>query len=209
MKTKRLPILGGFTRFLLVSIALLSMPAFAQDVALIRTGNTEIGGFFGGSYGLDSWRGMGGGNVAYAATRFILPYVEYSYFPGIVRTGTIAVPGFGDATFRTSVPLSDFHGGIHLRFPKGQTPVVPYLVAGAGVIGYRDTDATVAIPGITQTFTQRINGTSDFAANFGAGLRYYTTERLGFRVEFKGYKPTGTYTDPFYKVTVGIFFQIR
>ena len=40
----------------------------------------------------------------------------------------------------------------------------------------------------------------------GAGIRYYPKEHLGFRVEFKAYKPTGTYTNPFYRVAAGFFY---
>lgn len=218
MKTKNVTSIGGISRNLLAATALLAMPAFAQNIGLVRTGNTEVGGFFGASYGLDHWRGMGGGNVAYAATRFILPYVEYSYFPGIIREGSINLPGFGTTTFQTSIPLSDFHGGVHVRFPRGQTPVMPYLALGAGVISYRDTTATnINIPGLGPVPDQRIDGVNAFAVNFGGGIRYYTTERLGFRAEFKGYKPRGTSAvsgsvdsgAPFYKLTVGIFFQIH
>jgi len=32
-----------------------------------------------------------------------------------------------------------------------------------------------------------MDATTNFAASFGGGIRYYTTERLGFRMEFKAY----------------------
>jgi hypothetical protein len=50
---------------------------------------------------------------------------------------------------------------------------------------------------------------TDFAVNFGGGLRFYLSERFGMRLEAKGYKPTGTYTDMFGKVEVGFFYQVR
>src|SRR5256885_2241445 len=58
----------------------------AQDVPSVRKGTVEIGGFVGTSYGLDKLRIMGGGNVSYGVLRWLLPYVEVSYFPGIGRT---------------------------------------------------------------------------------------------------------------------------
>ena len=59
------------------------------------------------------------------------------------------------------------------------------------------------------TLSDTVKGGTDFGANFGGGLRLYTKERLGFRFEAKVYKPTGTYTTPFYKVEGGVFFLIR
>jgi len=166
-------------------------------------GNTEVGGFIGGSYGLDSWRVMGGGNVAYALTRYIMPYGEFSYLPGISRQISNS-----NGNVNYDVRLIDFHGGVHIRFPLGQSKTVPYAVAGAGIIHSGKTPITVAFPdGFTVSDT--IAASTDFAVNFGAGLRYYATERLGFRVEGKVYKPTGTYTTPFYKIEVGVFFQFR
>src|SRR5437763_2963623 len=59
--------------------------AFAQ-VPEIRANSFELGGFIGASYGIDQARVMGGGNVSYAVNKWLLPYVEYSYFPGFQRT---------------------------------------------------------------------------------------------------------------------------
>ena len=191
---------------LFLTVGLLVPPiALAQtkDVAIPMKGDTEIGGFIGSSYGLDSWRVMGGGNFAYAVHKVVMPYVEYSYFPGIQRQ--LTTPS-GSANF--SVALSDIHGGVHIRIPLGQSPVVPYVVAGAGTILYQDAPVKITFPdGFTLNDT--IKGSSSFAANFGGGLRFYTKERVGFRFEAKVYKPTGTYTTPFYKVEAGVFFLIR
>jgi hypothetical protein len=53
-----------------------------------------------------------------------------------------------------------------------------------------------------------VDSSTDFAVSGGAGIRYYTTERLGFRAEFKAFKPTsGMYTNPFYRVAFGFFYQ--
>lgn len=196
---------GGVWAGLAIACSLVVVgPVFgAADAPYVRTGNTEVGAFVGGSHGLDQWRVMGGGNVAFAVHRNVLPYFEVSYFPGIRRE--LKTPS-GAASF--SVPITDFHGGLHLRFPIGQSPVVPYVVAGAGGLRYQDTDVSVRFPD-GFAFSDRIKGTTGFAANFGGGLRFYTRERVGFRFEAKIYKPTGAYTTPFYKVEGGVFFQIR
>ena len=157
----------------------------------------------GGSYGLDTWRVMGGGNVAYAATRVVMPYVEYSYFPGIQRQAT-----FPSGSLNYSVPVSDVHGGVHVRLPLGESPIVPYLVAGMGMLRFGETNVKITFPDGT-VIGDAIAGNSSFAANFGGGIRMYTREHVGFRIEAKIYKPTGQYTDPFYKVEGGVFFQFR
>src|SRR5436305_444361 len=72
----------------------------AQGVSLVRSGSFEIGPFVGGSYGVDKFRGMGGGNVTFAINKYILPYAEYSYFPGIGRQTTENFPG-SSSTFTT------------------------------------------------------------------------------------------------------------
>ena len=188
-------------------LSLAGPPLRAQDAPSVRTGNTEIGGFVGSSYGLDNWRVMGGGNVAYALTRVLLPYVEYSYFPGITRQTTISLGGTQTATYRFSVPVSDFHGGLHLRAPIAQSRVVPYGVIGLGGLRFAGRTDQVQVTGGQIPIT--IASHTDFAANFGGGLRAYASERVGFRFEAKVYKPTGTYSDPFYKIEGGFFFMLR
>jgi hypothetical protein len=175
----------------------------AKVVPYFHAGTVEAGAFLGSSYGLDSWRVMGGGNVAFGLTRVIMPYAEYSYFPGIQRQAT-----FTSGSLNYSVPVSDFHGGVHLRLPLGESPVVPYAVAGVGALRFGDANVKIKFPDGT-IIGDTITGKSSFAANFGGGIRFYTREHVGFRFEAKVYKPTGQYTEPFYKVEGGIFFQFR
>ncbi len=174
-----------------------------KTTPIVHAGTTEVGGFVGSSFGLDSWRVMGGGNVAYAVTRVIMPYAEYSYFPGIQRESK-----FSSGSVRYNVPVSDFHGGVHLRLPLGESPIVPYAVAGIGALRFGDAALKIKFPD-GATIDDTIKGESNFAANFGGGIRYYTKEHIGFRFEAKMYKPTGKYTDPFYKIEGGFFIQFR
>jgi hypothetical protein len=186
--------------------------ALAQDMPIVRTGNTEIGGFVGASFGIDKARVMGGGNVAYAATRVVMPYVEFSYFPGIGRSMSKSV-GAGGSTvkFNFQVPLYDFHGGVHLRVPVKDSRVIPYGVIGAGMIHTLKRTENVAISDSLGSFNIPVDvpARSDFALNFGGGLRFYVNERYGFRVEVKAYRPTGAFTNIFGKVEGGFFFQIK
>jgi hypothetical protein len=191
--------------------ALSSITAIAQNAPIIREGVTEVGGFIGASYGIDQTRVMGGGNVVYSLTRTFMPFGEVSYFPGIGRTQSVTgIPG---ATERFSVPLTDFNAGFHLRVPIPKSRIIPYGVISIGGIHTPQRQVTATFPNpanpgqVVTTPPFQVNSSTDFAVSGGGGLRYYATERLGFRGEFKAYKPTGTYTNPFYRVTFGIFYQ--
>ncbi|MGA3187429.1 MAG: outer membrane beta-barrel protein [Bryobacteraceae bacterium] len=173
--------------------------AVAQSSSVVRSGSFEAGGFVGITEGLDATRVLGGGNLTYAATSVILPYVEYSYFPPIVRQLNFdGLPGY------TRVPFNDFHGGVHIRIPIHDSRIVPYLVVGLGALVYPARQ--IYISGEPSIPVQR---TADFAVNFGGGVRYYFSQHWGTRVEAKLYKPTGEYTGVFGKVEVGLFYQFR
>jgi len=195
-------------------VAPLIVPAQAQDAPIIRKGVTEVGGFVGGSYGevspSDRTRVMGGGNVVYSLTRPLMPFAEFSYFPGIGRSRN--VPGIPNAVEIFSVPLTDFNAGFHLRVPIPKSRVIPYAVISIGMIHSPQRTVTADFPDpfnpnnrVRDTFTAQAS--TDFAVSGGGGLRLYATERLGFRGEFKAYKPTGTFTSTFYRATGGFFFQ--
>jgi hypothetical protein len=186
-------------------LAFLPPHAAAQNVSVVRANSIEVGPFVGLTYGLDAIRVLEGGNVTYAVTSRILPYIEYSYFPGLVRS--FNVPGFSG---NTRVPFSDIHAGVHIRFPIHESPLVPYAVAGIGALIYPE--RTLTFQPNSSGFAPNpipIPGTSDLAVNFGGGLRYYFGQRWGARLEGKVYKPTGEYTGVFGKVEVGIFYQFR
>jgi outer membrane protein with beta-barrel domain len=186
----------------------------AAQVPVVRSGSFEIGGFAGTSYGVDAFRVMVGGNVTYAANKWLLPYVEYSYFPGIARSISQPLPGLPGVTAQStfSAPLSDFHGGIHVRIPIRESPVVPYLVFGLGGLTHFSRTTTLTYTG-ADGLAHNIPGTdpggTDFAVNFGGGLRYYINQRFGFRVEAKGYKANSSLTAAFGKVEAGFFYQLR
>lgn len=204
--------------------------ARGADVQMILPNSLEIGAFAGASYGIDQFRVMGGGNVSWAPPKGefrnksgevflnIMPYAEYSYFPGIKRTfkGTFDIPGSMPILVEGTavVPLSDFHGGVHLRFRIHEKPFAPYGVIGLGAVTHFDTKyvSNYTDPsGFKRSPQSTVPGGADFAVNFGGGIRYYVTQRLGFRVEAKMYKPTGpgTFGDVFGKVEAGIFWQLK
>jgi len=185
----------------------------AQDAPSVRAGTVEIGGFAGLSDGLDHFRIMGGGNVSYGVTKWLLPYGEFSYFPAIARSLDVN-SGPVEQNIRYDVPLYDLHAGVHLRVPIKESKVVPYGVLGVGIIKSSFNGNAIF------TFTQ--NGVpttqqkafqdqhTDGAINFGGGLRYYVNEKFGFRLEAKVYRPfSGLYDNFVGKIEAGIFYQIH
>src|SRR5438067_449848 len=151
-----------------ISSTYLVPPKCMAQVAVVRSGSFEIGGFAGASYGVDAFRAMGGGNVTYAVNRWLLPYAEYSYFPGIARSISQPVPGLTNVIAQStySAPLSDFHGGVHIRIPIRESRVVPYVVFGLGGLKHfsRTTNLTyTGADGLPHNFTARDPGGTDFA----------------------------------------------
>jgi len=156
---------------------------------------------------------MGGGNITFAVNKYLLPYAEFSYFPGIGREQTGTFSGTG-ATFtsRYSIPLSDFHAGVHIRFPIHEKPVVPYGVFGMGALTHFRNNVTETFTDASGNISQlplTVPGGSNFAINFGGGVRFYLSQHFGLRIEAKAYKPTGVYSQVFGKVEGGFFFQLR
>jgi hypothetical protein len=192
-----------------VAFCVLQGVALAQTPDL-RPGNFELGLFAGASYGVDSFRVMGGANLSYSLPKLLLPYVEFSYFPALIRNYNTPTDNFN-----ISAQIEDFHGGVHIRILPHESRIVPYGVAGFGVLHSNTTGQAVPAPGVCSTAacTAALSSNvsiveTDPAVNFGAGLRVYHTSYLGYRVEFKEYRPlTGQFDKFFSKVEGGIFFQ--
>jgi hypothetical protein len=154
---------------------------------------------------------MGGGNVVYSLTRTFMPFVELSYFPAIVHSFTGCCLNNVPFTYTNSVALTDFNGGFHLRVPIPRSKIIPYGVISGGLIHTPSFQEVPPAPFTPFTF----GGGNQFAISGGAGIRYYTTEHLGFRAEFKAYRPTGggdttetgLNTNTFYRLAFGFFYQ--
>lgn len=208
-------------------LGLFATTAAAQSAAVVRQGSYEIGGMVGASYGIDKFRIMGGGNVTFAATRVVLPYFEYTYFPGLGRQVEIPVSGTNRvATSEFETPLQDVHGGVHIRIPIAESKLVPYLVAGVGVIRSPARTVGLEVPTAGDPIVVDFDLPADTtpAANFGGGVRYYVNQRFGFRIEAKAYTPLADFSEGvpasggagvtpqskvFSKVVGGIFIQLR
>lgn len=199
---------------LAVLILAAGINSFAQSSA-VRSGSIEAGGFVGASYGIDKLHPMGGGNITYAVNKWILPYFEYSYFPGIGHQSALALSPTVTLTHNYTLPYSDVHGGVHIRIPIAEKPIVPYVVFGLGTIIYpsRTDTFTGTISGQPITQSVPVPGGDDFTINFGGGLRYYMGQsgKVGIRAEAKGYRiMEGAFSGTtFGKVEFGFFYQFR
>ena len=160
--------------------------------------------------------------MTYAATRWFLPYFEYSDFPSIERQGPLNINGL-QTTVKYAIPLADIHGGVHVRIPIRESRFVPYGVFGVGVLHqFSDNTEVSYVNGLVRNLSVSFKANNYPAINFGGGIRYYMTQRFGIRAEAKLYRPfegqTGLQSSSgsappsaavFGKVEVGFFFQFR
>jgi hypothetical protein len=190
-------------------------PGFGQNVPYLRPGSIEVGPFLGGSYGIVDAQYMVGGNFTIAASKIILPYVEFTYLPEVANPTAVTAPSnVSSVTVNRNIDFYDFHGGVHIRLPIHEKPYVPYLAFGVGTLHHFDQTVTATVKftdGATLTLPPVVQpGGSDFAVNFGGGLRYYfSSAKFGMRAEVKIYKPTGTFNSTFGKAEIGLFYQFR
>lgn len=212
-----------------------SMAAHAQSVPVLRGGELEaaaIGGFnFGGSLSsvsttafnrgassvqivTPSSNGSIGLRMAASVSRKLLIAVDWTYVAGgrIEYTQDYFLAQQPLTTQRTMVDAHastmEFGGGAEYLLPLSRAPrTIPFLFAGgSGLRSAGDlTDAAIgASPG--QTFSGRFR---DYhaAVDAGAGLRYYFSERIGFRAEGRCYRTRGLGT--FGRLGFGIFYRFR
>jgi hypothetical protein len=194
----------------------------------LRPGNFELGLYAGASYGVDAARPMGGVNLSYSLPKLLLPYVEFSYFPELIRKFDKTLPGnnFPDH-FTEAAKIEDIHAGLHIRILPHESRVVPYGVIGFGVLHSRNTGTDIpdaqacVVPGISTSpctagqlaalsKSTTVISENDPAINFGAGLRVYHKSYLGYRIEYKLYRPLSgqqEFQKFFSKAEGGIFFQ--
>ncbi len=222
----RSALVAGFT-----AVALLG-----QEAPTLRKGNTEIGVFVGGGYGLNVTGSVNGqtsqsisafhieygGDAGYAITKNFFLVGESSYFPALGPSqASISSKnpnnGTTTTTFSYDRRLTEFNGGIHYRLPVPESRFVPYLAGGIGAAHFFSSDVTETVtctsgcnPGPPNNHFATAQGATAFEAAVGAGVRMYFTEHIGFRGEFRFYHPFGVDNlGSFYRVSGGLFFQLK
>jgi Outer membrane protein beta-barrel domain len=167
-----------------------------QNAPTLRQGNTEIGLFAGGGYGLNvtgtsngstfsesatNWHVMGGGDVGYAVTKSVFLVGEASYFPSLSPAASkgapacppgVSTPGTSDSPCHQTVlsferRVFEFNGGVHLRLPVPESRFVPYLAGGIGAARFLSSTVTSSsVNLVTNAATQGQSGTAAGATAF-------------------------------------------
>jgi hypothetical protein len=197
------------TSKLLFAGAFFAVAALGCSNAIVtaKKGDSELGLFSGAVIppGGGGAKLGGGANYAWAINKYFYPYGEFSYLPGALNQSVSA----GTEQFNSSGDLADFHGGLHVRKPI-TTCFVPYGVVAVGA--FRQFSGTLDEVNL-QTGriinSSSLPSTTEFAFNYGGGVRYYITEKIGVRFEVKAYGPTSHFGGTPVRVMAGIFFQFK
>jgi len=169
-----------------------SLPAHAQQT---DTGVGIVAFSAGGIFGLGA-HGSVSGSLAAPVSKYLVPFIDFSYSPLISYAFTYGADNSGKGLFRSY--LYDVNGGVKIRFAKGDW--VPYIGLGAGLL--RSSSSTYT-SGFSTTAT--VNASHDeVAGNASVGALYYVTRHVGFGIEFKGY---AAQHNRFGRATAGIFYQ--
>jgi len=183
------PLLLTLTGCLLISVA----PALAQET---DTG-VMIASFSGGGiFGVGA-HGAVGGSAGFPVSRYLVPFVEFSYSPLKSYSYTYGQDNLGKGLFRSG--LVDVNGGVKIRF-AGKRDWVPYIGLGGGMLRFSSSTYTSGF-NVTSTVHQ-----SDIkpAGNVSVGGLYYFTRHFGFNVEVKAYVAR---QDHIVRTTAGVFYQ--
>jgi hypothetical protein len=141
--------------------------------------------------------GSYGASLADPVTKYIMPFVDFSYSPLSSYAFTYGPNLDGKGLYTSSV--FDVNGGVKLRFPN-KSYWVPYIGLGAGLLRLSSSTETSGF-GATGNVGQTKN---EIAGNASAGALYYISQHAGFEVEVKGY---AAQQNRFGRATAGVFFQ--
>ena len=161
-----------------------AQPAFAQ----VRPSSVELhlnGGLWEGDGVLDNGPTFGGG-VGFNVNRVF--GVEANYTLVLTQLTTRANPQTGAAKSEEDKTAHQF--GLNAVVHLADGPLVPYLTAGAGFVKVDDLE---------------------FAHNIGVGAKYFITDLVGVRLDFRGwFSPDAPATDEYahFAATLGLDLQL-
>jgi hypothetical protein len=135
---------------------------------------------------------------------FVTPQTEVGFlfnqqWSGLEVGGVTDVSGGG----ATNIDLGDagvrnYHGYVAYNFGQSEDKVRPYILGGLGATQYGAVNAQLG------SVQRNIGGNSRFSSTWGGGVKVYTGDRFGFRVEGR-WTPTfikaeavGWWCDPFW-----------
>jgi hypothetical protein len=150
----------------------------------------------GGLFGQGA-HGSAGASFGVAASKYVVPFIDFSYSPLSSYAYTYGVNLLGKGLYTSS--LLDLNGGLKFRFPN-KSDWVPYIGVGAGLLRLSSSNYT---SGFNTTST--INHSTDNpAGSVSAGALYYVTKHVGFGMEAKGY---ASQHNRFGRAQAGVFYQ--
>jgi len=215
---------------LLVAAVSFSGSAQAQP-GPVHTGSIEVGVFGAGQFGdvadvsagvvapgfkIAGASGGGGGfNIGIAMNRRFVFQGEASFADGGGRQYSTVAASPTPFFIQTSTRAWIYEADLNMRFQPKSSKFVPYLlIGGAGIQTRADALVTnsnpaAIAPNPANTALQTSFRQTTFAPALGAGFRQYVTPKFGFRMELKGYFPTGDVKSPFSRLSGGVFFQFK
>lgn len=150
----------------------------------------------GGIFGLGA-HGSVGGSVAAPLSKYLVPFIDFSYSPLSTYSYTYGANNTGKALYRSA--LVDVNGGVKIRFAN-KSDWVPYIGLGAGLLHLSSSDYT---SGFNTTATIK-QSHDEVAGNASVGALYYLTQHIGFGMELKGYAARDR---RLMRATAGVFYQ--
>jgi hypothetical protein len=183
----------GSILVLVTGLSIAVLPAGAQQADTgVAIATISAGGLFGlgghGSYGA---------SLADGVTKYLVPFVDFSYSPLSSYAFTYGTNLTGKGLYTSS--LLDANGGIKVRFPN-KSFWVPYLGLGGGVLRLSSSTNTSGFGTTAAVNTSK----NELAANVSAGALYYVTQHIGMQIEAKGYL---AHQNQVGRVSAGLFFQ--
>jgi hypothetical protein len=186
-------------RLALPLLLFVALPGWLEAASSRETGTSEVTLLVGGIAGAGGHRNLGAG-LGYTVGRGIILGFEATHSPlgGDVYGDE---PQLRGAVLRETAGggLTDLNLNLHFQLGSPYAKSQPYFAGGFGWVR-ASTTATFDHPGGP---TIRKDTSTHRLANFGAGLRYPLTERIGVRPEVRVYVGD----DAFVRFSAGVFYQ--
>jgi hypothetical protein len=184
---------GSALCLLAAGLWLSPLPAHAQQTDTnVGIASLTAGGMLGLGF-----HGSYGASLADPVSKYIVPFIDFSYSPLISYGFTYGANNTGKGLYTSS--LLDLNGGVRIRF-AGKGNWVPYIGLGVGVLRMSSSDYT---SGFSTTATVNLSH-SELAGNASVGGLYYVTPHVGIDMELKGYEAQH---NRIVRASAGIFFQ--
>ena len=179
-------------------VVILLIAAMSPDGLYCQSNRTqagEIGVYTGTSFGGLGGHPAVGGYFGGAFSRYAIALIDACYLPIGNRTMERVTPG----TLTSGSGLYDFNFTVHVRVPFDRK-WAPYGIAGTALLYNRYIAESVSPDG---SVNQSTHTNTKFGFETGAGVRYYLTNNVGIRGEFRQTVSTHNFS----RLLVGVLYQ--